>query len=216
MKHMKYLIGIILFGSLWGFSESIIGPFFSDYGLPSGLIMTGFFALTLMVLSRRLYPIYGMQAGMGLVAGSLRMFNPLGGCHLCSALAIVAEGLLFELLWYSTTKYDFRKLNSITQKISLGIVTGYGVYVGGYIITQILTPLSFGQFYLNNLLSMVPQYLARGLPAALIGGFMIPVILVSLQHAPLRQHLNNTWYYPTSIGVSVLCWIIVLGNFFFI
>ena len=45
MNRIKILVGILLFGSLWGFSEVIIGSAISDIGLPTGAIMTGVFAL---------------------------------------------------------------------------------------------------------------------------------------------------------------------------
>ena len=91
----RLIVGIILFGSLWGFSEVIIGSTIADAGVPSGGIMTGFFAIPFLVFSRLMYRKPGMQLGMGLVAGSLRIFNPFIGCHVCSAIAIMAEGALF-------------------------------------------------------------------------------------------------------------------------
>ncbi len=209
MNNWKFLAGMIVFGSLWGFSECIIGPLFSDLGLPSGMIMTGFFALTFMIMSRRLYPHYGMQAGMGLIAGSLRMINPFGGCHLCSALAIMAEGLLFELIFYGTTTLDFKNLNTWINKIGLGIFSTYSIYVGGYIITQILTPLTFGQFYVSNLIAMMPQYLARGLPVAFIGAVTVPI---ALSVKEINFSLKDSYYYPATLGLSAFCWIFVIAN----
>ena len=61
--------------------------------------MTGVFAIGLMTLSRTTFRQPGMQTGIGLVAGALRFFNPFGGCFICSAIAIMAEGLLFDLIW---------------------------------------------------------------------------------------------------------------------
>jgi hypothetical protein len=209
MNNLKWLAGMIVFGSLWGFSECIIGPLFSDLGLPSGMIMTGFFALTFMIMSRRLYPHYGMQAGMGLIAGSLRMINPFGGCHLCSALAIMAEGLLFELIFYGTTTLDFKNLNTWTNKIGIGIFSTYSIYVGGYIVTQILTPLTYGQFYVSNLMTMMPQYLARGLPVAFVGALTVPL---ALSVKKINLSLKDSLYYPTTLGLSAFCWIFVIAN----
>lgn len=208
---MKLFAGMLVFGSLWGFSECLIGTWFSEIGLPSGMIMTGFFAMTFLVMSRKLFPYHGMQMGMGLIAGGLRFFNPFGGCHLCSALAIMAEGLIFELIWFSTTNFEFKHLDSITNRVSLGIITAYLVYVGGYIVTQVLTPLSYGQFYVGNLIAMIPQYLARGLPVALIGGIMIPAVL-SLKKIDI--HVKDIYYYPATIGISGFCWITIIGYYF--
>ncbi len=206
----KLLAGILVFGSLWGFSECIIGPKLSGSGLPSGVIMTGIFAMIFLTMSRLLYRERGMQIGMGLTAGALRLFNPFGGCHVCSALAIMAEGMIFELIWTYATDLDLKNLKSLTMKTSLGIFTAYCVYVGGYMITQILTPLSYGKFYFENLLALTPQIFASGLLVALIGGVTIPAVL-SIRKIDLT--IKDALYYPATLGISVLCWLIVVGNY---
>jgi hypothetical protein len=209
MKNMKFIVGIIVFGSLWGFAECIIGSLLRDVNLPAGAIMTGVFAIGLMTLSRTSFRQPGMQAGIGLVAGGLRLFNPFGGCFICSAIAIMAEGLLFDLIWTGFS-LDLKKPQSLTLQASLGITSAYLVYVGGYIVTQILTPVfSSAGFYLENLIVFIPQILASGLLAALIGVVTVPVVF-SLKKFDVT--LQDRLYYPITIGVSVLCWSIVITN----
>ena len=211
-KQMKLFAGIIAFGSLWGFSESIIGPILAETGLPDGMIMAGFFTMMFLVISRMFYQQRGMQIGMGLVAGTLRMINPFGGCHLCSAIAIIAEGLLFEIIWNSATTIDLDNMQNLQSKVSLGILTAYIIFSGGYIVTQIMTPLvSIGNIQIGNLIMFLPQILARALPVALIGGVTVPL---ALQSRRLHLELNDSLYYPTTLGVSILCWIIIIGNWF--
>ena len=212
MKNIKIFAGILLFGSLWGFSEVIIGSAISDIGLPSGMIMTGVFAIIFLVLSRTIYRQPGMQFGMGLVAGSLRLFNPFMGCHLCSAIAIMAEGAIFELIWYKIS-FDFNELKSLIMKSSMGIISAYFIYIGGYIVTQILTPIAAGaNFYIENLIVFMPRILSSGLFAAIIGGAVLPIVLMAKD---LKITLKDRLYYPTTIGISILCWFIVIGNWFF-
>jgi hypothetical protein len=180
-----------------------------DVNLPAGAIMTGIFAIGLMTLSRTTFRQPGMQAGIGLVAGSLRLFNPFGGCFICSAIAIMAEGLLFDLIW-SSISLDFRKPQTLTTQASLGITSTYLVYVGGYIVTQVLTPVfSSAGFYLENLLVFIPQILASGLLAALIGVGIVPLIF-TLRNVDIA--IQDRLYYPITIGVSAICWIIVITN----
>jgi len=210
MDKLKLFAGIIVFGSIWGFAECIIGPALGNVGLPSGAIMTGFFAIGLMIMSRTLYKQRGMQLGMGIVAGALRFFNPFGGCLICSAIAIVSEGLIFELIWYKMS-LDLRDLKTNTMKLSMGIISAYCCFVGGYIITQILTPLvSSAGFYIGNLIIFMPQILSRGLVAALIGGVTVPVVMLlkSIEIASIKDKI----YYPTTVTISMLCWIVVIAN----
>jgi hypothetical protein len=209
MKNMKFIAGIIVFGSLWGFAECILGSVLRDINLPAGAIMTGIFAIGLMTLSRTTFRQPGMQTGIGLVAGALRLFNPFGGCFICSAIAIMAEGCLFDLIWTSFS-LDLKKPQNLTIQTSLGIISSYIIYVGGYIITQILTPLfSSAGFYLENLLVFIPQIFASGLLAALIGAITVPAIFTLKK---LDIAIKDRFYYPITIGISTICWIIVIIN----
>lgn len=210
MEKRKLFAGILLFGSLWGFSECVIGPVLRDAGLPAGAILTGVVAFGLMLMSRLLYQMRGMQFGMGLVAGALRLFNPFGGCHLCSAIAIMAEGLLFEMIWTSVP-LALDEFSTPTSKISLGIVSSYGIYVLGYLVTQILTPVfSSAGFFIQNLIVFIPQILASGLLAAVIGGIVAPLVFL-IRDTDISL-VKNRWYYPVTIGVSAVCWLIVISN----
>lgn len=209
MIDKKFIAGIIVFGSLWGFAECIIGSLLHDADLPAGAIMTGVFAIGLMTLSRTTFRQPGMQTGIGLVAGALRFFNPFGSCFICSAIAIMAEGLLFDLIWTGFS-LDKQKNLSLTIQTSIGITSAYLVYVGGYIITQILTPVfSSAGFYLENLIGFMPQILASGLLAALLGVATVPAIF-SLKK--LNIVIQDRLYFPTTIGIAVFCWVFVITN----
>lgn len=205
MDNKRFIMGIIVFGSLWGFSECVFGAGINNTGIPNGAIMAGFFALMFLVITRITFQKPGMQLGMGLVAGSLCFFNPFIKCNLCSAIAIGAEGLIFELIWYKIT-LDLKQLKPLTIQVSLGIISAYLIYVGGYITTQILTKLSTG-FYITDLIVILPKILASGLVAAFIGGIVLPI---TLQIKKIDLTIKDMIYYPISIGVSVICWISVI------
>lgn len=209
MDKKKMFIGILLFGSLWGFIEVILGSAVSEAGFPSGGLMTGFFAIPLLMLSRLIFRQRGMQLGMGLVAGGLRLFNPFMGCHVCSAIAIMAEGAIFELIFYGIST-DFRELKNLTMQSSIGILSAYTLFVSGYIITQILTPIVAGSgFYFENLIVFMPRILAAGILPALIAAFMVPAIY-STKHLDIT--IKDKFYYPVGIGISIFCWVAVIGS----
>jgi hypothetical protein len=210
MNRLRLLTGIILFGSLWGFSECIIGSALRDANLPAGAIMTGIFALTFMTVSRLLYKQPGMQLGMGLVAGALRLANPFGGCFICSAIAISAEAVLFELIWY-TIQFDFSDIRTRSSQLSLGIITAYTCYISGFIVTQILTPIvSSAGFYIDNLIAFIPQILSRGLLAAILGGIALPAIM-TIKDIDIST-ITTKVYYPVTATISILCWVAVIIN----
>jgi len=205
----RLIAGILIFGSLWGFSEVIIGSTLSNLGLPSGAMMTGFFAIFFLLISRLTFRQPGMQLGMGLIAATLRMFNPLMGCHICSAIAIMAEAMVFEIIWYYLS-FDFEKHKNLTVQISLGIFTVYSLYVSGYIITQILTPVVDGTgFYFGNLMAILPKILSNGLLPAFIGGAITPAIIML---SKIDLTIKDRIYYPTTLITSTFCWITVVGS----
>ena len=209
MDRKRMLMGILLFGSLWGFSEVILGSMIANTGSPSGGLMTGFFVIPILILTRMIYKQPGMQLGMGLVAGGLRLFNPFMGCQICSAIAIMAEGALFELIVYGIST-NFRDLKSITMKSSIGIFSAYVLFVGGYIITQSLTPIVAGAgFYLENLIVFMPRILAAGLLPALIAAVTVPLIISVIK---LDISIKDKMYYPATLGISIICWIVVIGS----
>jgi len=209
MVRWKLLAGILVFGSLWGFSECIIGSYLSEIGLPSGIIMTSVFALSLLLLSRLMYRQPGMQIGMGLTAGVLRLFNPFTGCHLCSAIAIMTEGLLFELLWDTLVSEDIYRYK-LFSRVSFGILSAYLLYTTGYLVTQVLTPVLSSSFYIMNLLAILPRVFSQGLVAALIGGVITPILLWVAK--PHRFTLPDKLYYPATLGVTIFCWLAVIIN----
>lgn len=210
-NNMRIFALIIFFGSIWGFSEIFLGSFLADQELPYGIIMTGFFAMIFLTISRIMYNQKGMQIGIGITAGALKYFNPFVGCNVCSAIAIMAEGLLFELIWNYFINYDISKLKSLKIKISFGIFISYSVYILGYMTTQILTPLIYSNFYIENLISFMPQIFSKGLYAGIIGGLSIPIAF-SLSN--IKLSFRDKIYYPTTIGISSICWIIVIVNWY--
>jgi hypothetical protein len=209
MKKDKILAGTLMLGSLWGFAEIVIGDLLRQFDLPAGAILTGVFALGLMVLSRITFKTRGMQLGMGLVAGLLRLFNPISASHICSAIAIMAEGLIFEILYPLLTPAEDEEF-PLALQVSSGVVLSYGVYVTGYIVSQILTAaLSTAGFHLANLFPYLPVIFSSGLLAAVIGGVVAPIV-IRLRNADVRK-ISNTVYYPVSLAVSAACWAAVLA-----
>jgi len=209
MDKKKLFIGILVFGSLWGFFEVIIGSLIADAGYPAGAYMTGFFAIPMLILSRMIFRQPGMQLGMGLVAGSLRLFNPLMGCHICSAIAIMAEGAIFEIIFYGIST-DFREFKNLTMQSSIGIFSAYVLFVSGYIITQVLTPIVGGSgFFIENLIVILPKILAAGVLPALIAAVTIPIVISTKK---LDISIKDRIYYPAGIVVSIFCWVAVISS----
>ncbi len=211
MKGIRLLVGIVLFGSIWGLMECVLGDYLHNAGIMAGALMTGFIGFGLMAASRRIYGIAGMQLGIGLVAGLLKYLHPVGGCMLCSAIAIACEGIVFEIIWRSP-RVDINRIKGLEMKVSMGIISGYVIYAGGYFITHILTPVSASApLYLSDLLNVAPKILSSSTIAGLAGGLtLVAVLSVPGDLVNRIADVKKEVYYPIASIISVLCWLGIL------
>jgi hypothetical protein len=215
MNSYRVMAGIILFGSLWGMLECMLGEV-SPSWFPGGAFLGGFVGLGLMMLTRRLYNVMWMQLGMAIVAGALRFWAPVGTCVICSALAIMAEGLLFELV-FNRPVFDIHgsgplDLRSAKTLALLGIIFGFVIYTVGYMFTQIMTPILTGaHFAAANFFNNLPVMVGAGFYAALFGAISVPAAVLSMR--PLRLSVKRKVYYRAATGISACCWVLVFGFF---
>ena len=194
----KIITATILFGSIWGLLECSLGDWLHGYALS---FITASVAIFIMAISRRLFAQPGMQAGMALIAGLLRYFNPIGGCLLCASIAIVSEGIAFELIWL----LPWRRYESMKMKIGMGIVSFYTIYCTGYFAAQILTPIFAGRFYLADLIAVTPKILASSTFAGIIGSFALPIA-----YLPFEAKMDEKYYYGIAYSLIILCWLAIL------
>ena len=218
MDKYRVLAGIILFGSLWGMLECMMGELNVGW-FPMGAFLGGFVGLGLMMLTRRLYNVMWMQLGMAIVAGILRFWAPVGTCVICSALAIVAEGFIFELIFnralfniHGTGQLDMRSAKTLGL---IGIITGFTIYVTGYMFTQIMTPvLTEGTFVFANFTHSLPVMIGTGFFAAVFGGITLPLAVLVKQLNINVNEIKKEHYYIAATGVSAFCWLFVFGFFY--
>jgi hypothetical protein len=203
MNKIKIILGVVVFGSIWGLLECVLGSH-----LP-GSVLTGVVAIGIMTATRFIYNQKGMQVGMGLVAAALMAFNPLGGCVICSVIAVAAEGAVFELVWF-TFSSNIEKEESIIIKTCAGIVTAYTCYTFAYVMSQIVTPLFFSDatLRLGDLAVLIPTILSKGLVAGLIGGIVFPA--VALVKKIGVSFIRSRKYYPLCSIAAATCWIVVI------
>lgn len=215
----KIIAAIILFGSIWGLLECMIGSVHLGGSLryfPMGALLGGLVGLGLMMYSRRLFGFHWMQLGMAVVAGLLRFWAPVGECMLCSGLAIMAEGLVFELI-FNRPSLDLNnrpELRNARTLLMLGIVSGFIIYVTGYMFTQIATPLvKTGVFNAHDFMANVPLMFGRGFFAALFGVIALPAAVLVESLDVNVATASKKLYYGTAAGMSAFCWVLVITVF---
>ncbi|MEM2870725.1 MAG: hypothetical protein QW379_09990 [Thermoplasmata archaeon] len=216
------LAGVVLFGSVWGMLECVLGALKIPGPLsivPMGAVLAGFFGLGLMALSRRIYGIPMMQLAIGVVAGFIRLWAPIGTCVICSALAIVAEGMVFELIFnrplFNIAKNSSSPLLDTNSLALVGALSGYAIYVTGYLFTQFFTPIVAPphEFNPSSFVAVLPLIFGRGFFAAITGAAALP-LAIKAASAPLLQMdmltIRKKLYYPVAMTISALCWGMVI------
>lgn len=220
MNRLMMVFGIIMIGSIWGLLECSLGgfkPVIAGIPISMGAVMAGLFGIGFMVLARKMFDRVGVSLGVAMVAGILRFLAPVGTCILCAAIAIMVEGLIFEVIINRKvilesvrgTGRDYRTL------VFSGIIIGFTMFSVGYILTQFLTPL-FKEgtiIAFSDLWGILPLIFGRAFFAAFLGGIVLPAAtLVDLIHIDLSE-IKRGAYYTASGLVSAACWIMVVVLF---
>jgi hypothetical protein len=212
----RMLAGIIVFGSVWGLLECGLGGIKFTGALeyfPMGALLAGVFGLGLMAYSRRLFGVKGMQLSIALIAALLRFIAPIGNYVLCSALAIIIEGAVFELIFFRPV-LNLNKIRSPWTLGFIGIISGYFIYIAGYMFTQAMTPVVAGTgFVAADFAAALPLILGRGFFAAIFGGITLPVVVLSKYLSIDVYKVDKKHYYPTLAATSICCWALVVVLF---
>ena len=213
--------GILAIGSIWGLLECVLGGIKLDIaGLPvsMGAVMAGLFGIGFMVLARKLFDRMGVSLGVAIVAGVLRFFAPVGSCVLCAAIAMIVEGLIFEII--VNRKIVLQSIRGVERDLRTlvftGIIAGFIMFSTGYMLTQVLTPLFTEGILisLGDLWGILPLIFGRAFYAAFFGGMTLPAtVLVDRLHLDMNR-LGRGVYYATSVVISLFCWVMVLAVLF--
>ena len=217
-RTLMMLTGILMLGSIWGLLECSLGGLKYDiFGIPvsMGAVMAGLFGIGIMSLSRKAFNFMGVSLAVAIVAGILRLFAPVGSCVICAGIAIISEGVIFELI--VNRKFILKSLTGakldIPTLVYAGVVSGFLTFSIGFVLTQILTPFfTEGTFLpLAQVVDILPLIIGRSFYAAVLGGFAMPmVMLTELVHIDFRKNGIRNTYLAASTLVALLCWVSVI------
>lgn len=206
-KRMRLLLGILLFGSLWGALEATLGGVLAFFHIPHyGGIMANI-GFLIMGAALALYKRPGMQLGIAVVAAAFKLLDvaifhvpPVARMVLNPMVAIILEALAFEAVAVSILRRWPRKVLAQAGAGASGMLLSYGGIA-----------LAF-----NYLTRMGPQtILADPLGWVLRdGGFAAALALVGLPlglglggllgRVERRLRLHPALYYAGSIGLVLV------------
>ena len=121
------LLGILVFGSIWGFMEATLGGFLNMIIFPNkGAIMSGI-GVAVMGAALAIYRKPAMALGIGIVAASFKLLNvwllfvPISAVYIVNpAMAIILESLAFAMVAALV-------MNKVAKNSLVGIAAGFVV-----------------------------------------------------------------------------------------
>ena len=205
------IIGVLVFGSIWGLFEATLGGFLNLIIFPNkGAIMSGIGA-AIMASALAIYRKPAMLPGIGIVAASFKWLNswllfvpPLAVQIINPAMAIFLESLAFGLVAAFL-------MNWIAKNILVGTVAGvlvglmsatayvyFAVYATHSPIFARLGIKSIGEFIMGN-----------GVVQAAFFGIFLPLGYqlgekLAAKTSPMLE--RKALYYATSVATIAFCW----------
>ncbi len=204
------IIGILVFGSIWGLLEATLGGFLHMIIFPNkGAIMSSI-GVAIMASALAIYKKPSMALGIGIIAASFKLLDvwlfalPIASIHIINpAMAIVFESLAFGLV-------AAFMMNRIAKNAFIG--TGAGVLAG---LISATTWVYFAIYVMNapaytRVVFTAGGFIAnQGVLQAIFFGVFLPLgYLIGTKLAAKAPPvlIRKPLYYAASAAVIGLCW----------
>lgn len=205
------LLGILVFGSIWGLLEATLGGFLNLIIFPNkGAIMAGI-GVAIMGSALAIYRKPSMLLGIGIVAAAFKWFNawllfvPLNAVQVVNpAMAIVFESLAFTLV--AVFLMNRMRKNALVG-VGAGALAGFlGAVAWVYFAIYVMNAPAYARVvftageYISN--QAVIQAVFMGLFAPL--GYLAGTKLEAKTFPLLTKKMPL--YYATTVATIVICW----------
>ena len=207
---IQILIGILVFGSVWGFLEATLGGFLHMIIFPNKGAIMGGIGVAIMASALAIYKKPGMLPGIGIIAALFKLLDvwlfalPIASIHIINpAMAIIFESLAFSLV-------ATFMMNRIARNAFVGV--GAGVLAG---LISAIAWVYFAIYVMN-----APAYARvvftaggfitnQGVLQAAFSAILLPVgYLVGEKLAVKTPPVlaRRPVYYAVSASTVVFCW----------
>ncbi len=204
------LVGILVFGSMWGFLEATLGGFLHMVIFPNKGAIMGGIGVAIMASALAIYKKPSMLPGIGIIAALFKLLDvwlfalPIASIHIINpAMAIIIESLAFSLVAVFVMK---KMAKNAFIGVSVGVLTG---------IISTIAWVYFAIYVMNAPAYARVVFIAGGfianqgvVQAAFLGVFVPLGYLVGEKLAAKTFPVltNKSLYYATSAAVICLCW----------
>ena len=207
---LRLIVGVLVFGSIWGFMEATLGGFLHMIIFPNkGAIMSGI-GVAVMASALAIYRKPAMLPGIGIVAAAFKLIDvflfslPVTSIHIVNpAMAIFFESLAFGLVaLFLMNKITTNSFAGIGAGALVGMVTATAwVYFAIYVMNAPLyarVVFTAGEYIANQGVAQA-AFSAVFLPPGFLAGTRLSTITFpALKRSPV--------YYAVSASSVLACW----------
>ena len=207
---VRLIIGILVFGSLWGFLEATLGGFLHMIIFPNKGAIMGGIGVAIMASALAIYKKPSMLPGIGVVAASFKLLDvwlftlPVASIHIINpAMAIIFESLAFSLIAVFV-------MDKIIKNAPISV--GIGVLVG---LISATAWVYFAIYVMNapayaRVVFTAGEFIAnQGVAQAVFAGVFLPLGYLAgekLAATTSSMLVHRPLYYATSAAVICFCW----------
>ena len=208
---VRLIIGVLVFGSIWGFLEATLGGFLNLIIFPNKGAMMGGIGMAIMGAALAIYRKPAMLPGIGIVAASFKWLNawllfvPASAVQIINpAMAIILEALAFSLVVaFLMNRIEKSVYVGVWAAVLAGLMSAiayvyFAVYVTHSPIFARLGIESIAEFIVGN---GVVQAVFFGVLAPL--GYVVGKKLAAITSPVLTR---RPIYYAVSASTVLLCW----------
>jgi len=210
---IRLIIGILVFGSIWGFCEATLGGFLNMIIFPNKGAIMGGIGMAIMGAALAIYRKPAMLPGIGIVAASFKLLNvwflfvPISAVYIINpAMAIFLESLAFSLVVAFV-------MHRMEKNVYVGVWAAFlagliSVTIYGYFNIYIMHAPLFERMGVSS----VPEFIAsHGVIQAVFFGVLAPLgYLVGKKLAATTFPVlaRKPVYYAASAAIICFCWVI--------
>jgi hypothetical protein len=193
------VLWILLFGSLWGLGEIIIGGVLSAWNVPSSVWVSSF-ALFVLAVARGCLNLPGTSTAMGVIAALFKLANAAPfHCHL---LGIVALGAAFDAA-ASLLVRDREKI-SLRQSLA-GAAGAYGGFAFFAVIVTYV--IRFRPWVDGGTAKVLDHIFVKGSLTALLAAALVPMGFILGVRGEVLALRRPRIAYPIALVAVLLVWI---------
>ena len=217
---LHVIIGIAVFGSVWGLVEATLGgalhfvhfPLYLKGAIPGGIGMAIMATFVVMYRRPRLVFCVAVIAALFKPLSAVIYAEPIFGPSVVNpASAILLEGLAFTLV----VSLPFKGFeSSIKMRIGAGVSAGYLSHI---LYAVLASSLGMGNWAFMGVGERVTTALTNGTALAIVGTCLL--LLGYLAGVKLRPNLwqlitlKPRAFYASTIAITVFCWIVAVVGF---